>query len=637
MSYPGPEDLRLEAGRRAHRSGDRRSAEALYRECLDSGAAAVPAALLLAQLLGETGRLGEAEAVLRPLVATGGPPARLLLARVTSGLERHEEALGLLSDLDGWPAPLLAEARLLAAEALEGLERSGEARASLEAAVAQFPEHPVLFNRLGVLLHGEGDADGAVSRFERSLALRPGHPGVTANLAAALAMAGDFDAAMARYLDVLERLPGHRQAVMGYVGLLQELGRVEEALVHARKLLAAHPDDPDILALVAGLDQAAGDTAAAEQGFTAALAIDPGHPRARAGRAELMEWTGRYPEGLAALGPGGGGEPVPVGIARARLLSRMGRNDEAAEVLDRIDRGLGGEPAIRRRLAFARGDVLDRLGRHEEAFAAYTAGNALNPSRWDPATFRSTDEHAISLLPAPSPATGGGGAGEGITLIVGMPRSGTTLVEQMLAAHPGVIAGGERVELGRIARNIGGRSTPLSQDEVYRLAGDYRRDPVPEGMVFTDKMPLNVLHLPIAARLLPGARVVHCRRDARDTALSCYFTDFLDPALAFACRWDWLADAMGRYRSLLAAGLDEPGLATHTLDYESLVAEPEGQLRELLNFLGLDWHPDCLEFHRLARSAHTASHAQVRQSVYTSSIGRWRHYAAWLPAEILSL
>ena len=225
MSYPGPEDLRLEAGRRAHRSGDRRSAEALYRECLNSGAAAVPAALLLAQLLGETGRLGEAEAVLRPLVATGGPPARLLLARVTSGLERHEEALGLLSDLNGCrPAPLLAEARLLAAEALEGLERSGEARASLEAAVAQFPEHPVLFNRLGVLLHGEGDADGAVSRFERSLALRPGHPGVTANLAAALAMAGDFDAAMARYLDVLERLPGHRQAVMGYVGLLQELG-----------------------------------------------------------------------------------------------------------------------------------------------------------------------------------------------------------------------------------------------------------------------------------------------------------------------------------------------------------------------------------------------------------------------------
>lgn len=626
-------DLRLKAARRAHRQGDRESAETLYRECLNSADAAVPAALLLAQLLGEDGRLDEAEAVLRPIQATGGPPARLLLARVASEQGRYGEVLDLLSGSAAWPPPLVAEARLLAAGAHESLGRPEEARATLRVAVEASPDHPVLWNRWGVLLHAEGEAAGAVGAFERSLALRPGHPGVTANLAAALAMAGDIEGAMTRYGEVLERHPEHRQAVTGYARLLQELGRVDEARTRVRGLLAARPDDPDVIALLAGLDQAGGDVAAAERGFTSALAINPGHTNALAGLAELMEWTGRYPEGLDLLGPGGPDDEGPVAIARARLLGRLHRNDEAAVVLENVDRKVGAEPAIRRRLAFAKGDVLDRLGRYEEAFASYSAGNALNPTRWNPAAFEPTNNVAVERPAAPA----GAGAGEGVTLIVGMPRSGTTLVEQMLAAHPRVIAGGERAELGRIAMELENRAGPLTADEAGRLARVYRREPVPGGKVFTDKMPLNVLHLPLAARLLPRARVVLCRRDPRDTALSCYFTDFMDPALAFACRWDWLAEALARYRALADRWLEAPGLETHTVSYEAMVTDPRSELGALLEFLGLQWHPGCLQFHLLARTAHTASHAQVRQSVYTSSIDRWRNYEPWLPADILAM
>jgi hypothetical protein len=155
--------------------------------------------------------------------------------------------------------------------------------------------------------------------------------------------------------------------------------------------------------------------------------------------------------------------------------------------------------------------------------------------------------------------------------------------------------------------------------------------------VFTDKMPLNFLHLGLASALLPRARVIHCRRDARDTAVSCYFTDFIDPALAFARRWDWLAEFTRRYRQRMAEWRQAPGLATLDVDYEALVADPEAVLRDLLAFLDLPWVPACLEFHRLGRHAATASHAQVRRPVYTSSVGRWRNYADWLPQEILEL
>jgi tetratricopeptide (TPR) repeat protein len=317
-------------------------------------------------------------------------------------------------------------------------------------------------------------------------------------------------------------------------------------------------------------------------------------------------------------------------IARARLLGRLDRHAEAARVLEKIgnDRALPG--LVRRRLAFARGDTLDRLGRYEEALAAYAEGNALNPAPWDPEglatdAFGGPDPLADALDTDP--------AGAGVVLIVGMPRSGTTLVEQILAAHPAVIAGGERDALGRIAAGVAaGRSATLAE-----LQRTYRADPVPAGHVFTDKMPLNFLHLDLAAALLPGARVIHCRRDARDTALSCYFTDFIDPALAFARRWDWLAGFTRGYQDRMARWRGAPRLTTLDVDYEGLVADPETVVRGLLEFLDLQWTPACLAFHRIGRIAGTASHAQVRRPVYASSVGRWRHYETWLPGEILEL
>ncbi len=630
MTAAGPPDPRLARAQSAHRAGDRATAEALYRQCLEQGSARVPAALLLAQLLGETGRLGEAENVLEPVLDAGGPPARLLMARVQLGLGRPEACRGLLRHGDRFPPALADDAALLRSEALEALGQADEARGVLEEAAARHSEHPVLWNRLGVLRHAAGDAAGAVDSFRRSLSRRPGHAGVRANLAAALAETGDARAAGELFRTLLDDVPGHRQASLGYAGLLKELGDLDGARGVLGQLAGDPESDPEALTLAASLAQAAGDAAAAERDYAAALAADPNCSPARAGLAELYEWTGRYERGLASLGQRGPDESPQTAIARARLLGRLDRHAEAARVLAGIGDAGSLHRSLRRRLAFTRGDVLDRLGRYEEALSAYAEGNALNPAEWDPG-----GPHVIpSALPVPeAELRESGEAGSGVVLIVGMPRSGTTLVEQILAAHPAVIPGGERVELGRIAARVAAGGS----GSLAGLRAAYRETPVPEGKRFTDKMPLNFQHLDLASVLLPGARVVHCRRDPRDTAVSCFATDFIDPALAFARRWDWLAAFTRRYEAHMDEWRKAPALATLELDYEGLVADPETGIRRLLAFLDLPWDPACLDFHRLGRSAATASHAQVRRPVHTSSVGRWRHYADWLPGDILGL
>ena len=195
MSTPGPPDPRLARAREAHRAGDHAAAESLYRQCLESGSGRLAAALLLAQLLGETGRLDEAERVLEPVLHAGGPPARLLMARVLLGLGRPEDCQAMLRHAGDFPPALAVEAALLDSEALEARGRPGKSGSVLETPAARHPEHPVLWNRLGVLRHAPGDAAGAADCFRRSLSRRPGHPGVRATLATALAETGDARAA----------------------------------------------------------------------------------------------------------------------------------------------------------------------------------------------------------------------------------------------------------------------------------------------------------------------------------------------------------------------------------------------------------------------------------------------------------
>ena len=221
--------------------------------------------------------------------------------------------------------------------------------------------------------------------------------------------------------------------------------------------------------------------------------------------------------------------------------------------------------------------------------------------------------------------------------VLGLPRSGTSLVEQILASHPRVFGAGELNDIRDLYRalpGLTGRQSPgvecvgdLTRGTVEALARRYLdrvRGLAPDATRITDKMPDNYLMVGLIATLFPAARIIHCRRDVRDTALSCWLTNFKH--IRWAADQVAIGERVRDYRRLMAHwGEVLPGRLLE-VDYEAVVADLEGNARRLLDWCGLDWHPACLAFHETRRVVRTSSMAQVREPLYARSVRRWERY-----------
>jgi hypothetical protein len=230
-----------------------------------------------------------------------------------------------------------------------------------------------------------------------------------------------------------------------------------------------------------------------------------------------------------------------------------------------------------------------------------------------------------------------------------MPRSGTSLVEQILATHPDVFGGGELASLGLVVSAISdaGRSQGIGTPEAYDLlsfnrvnafAADYLATITSlnsAARYVTDKMPSNFMRLGLAEILLPDCRVIHCVRDPRDTCLSCYF-NYFEGGNAFSFDLADLAAYYRDYRRMMDHWKQILTLPMLEVRYEDVVADQEGQTRRMLEFLDLPWDERCLSFHENKRHVATASREQVRKPLYASSVGRWKHYEKQIP-ELLAL
>ncbi len=225
--------------------------------------------------------------------------------------------------------------------------------------------------------------------------------------------------------------------------------------------------------------------------------------------------------------------------------------------------------------------------------------------------------------------------------IVGLPRSGTTLTEQIIAAHPLAHGAGELPDLARLAVNLVADDEAPWQaasriDDVRSrvAAGVYldaaRSQASQTALRITDKSPLNFLHLALVAVTLPGARIIHCRRDERDNALSIWRENF-NAAQHYATDFDDMAFFIGQYRRLMAHWRAVLPLRILDVEYETTVAGLEKQARRIIQFLGLPWDARCLDFHAQERAVQTPSRWQVRNPIYDKSIGQWRRYAPHLP------
>jgi hypothetical protein len=292
---------------------------------------------------------------------------------------------------------------------------------------------------------------------------------------------------------------------------------------------------------------------------------------------------------------------------------------------------------------FALGKVYEDIGRYDESFFAYEQGNSLKHSvlAWDETEDDVMLDRMMSVFTKeffaarPKPTY----ASKAPIFIVGMPRSGTTLLEQILSTHPGVFGAGELKDMNEVVigampgadyKQYPNVVDAFSSDEFRRLGERYIEKVwrnAPEATRITDKMPSNFFYIGMIHLMLPEAKIIHAMRDPMDSCFSCYSRLFNKENVRFAYDLGTLGRYYARYIKLMRHWHEVlPAGTILDLRYEDMVADTEGQARRLLDYLGLPWDDACLEFHNNKRRVKTASLAQVRKPIYKTSVARWKYY-----------
>jgi len=428
--------------------------------------------------------------------------------------------------------------------------------------------------------------------------------------------------------------PGDPRVLATLGQALARAGKPKQAIQPLAKAVKA---DPDNLGYRYDLAFAHDETANSDEALRLIddlLNEHPGFDRAVQLRCSILRRLGRAAEAWAWLEPQLQHLPSTPVIALTSA-SILPRGAEPAPVLDRIRGAIASPdttPATRRSLFYALAKLLDRSGSCDEAFAAMQSANRLFPETDLRQHHTLMDRMTPEVLASIEPADVDGSLA---ILVCGMPRSGTTLTEQILSAHPKAATVGESPVLGRTVREAHTHaqehgfvprelSTKLARQYLKHLRDDGRPNGKKAERVI-DKMPQNLMYLGVVEKLLPGARVIRCTRDPRDTALSCFMQDF-HTAHPYRSTFESLADEMLLHEQVWARWKAESGLALLESRLEHLTAEPETRARQLVEFAGLEWDEACLRFHETAGHVKTASVDQVRSGINTKGHGRWKRY-----------
>jgi tetratricopeptide (TPR) repeat protein len=455
-----------------------------------------------------------------------------------------------------------------------------------------------------------GRLEEAVAAFEALLAQRPELADVWFDLGRLRRRIGRHEAALDAYDRALTRGGrGPEEARLNRAVILSDyLHRPDEAEAELNTALKLNPRFAPAWLNLGNLHEDRGRRDPARAAYEQALALEPGNVLALAR--------------LAGVARASGPDDPLIGRLRAALKA--------------IGAGSPDERMARADLGFALGRMLDEAGAWDEAFAAYAQANRdsrLIPgppgARYDRAAQEAVVDQLIAAFPEPTDRDGGEDAP---LFICGMFRSGSTLAEQILAAHSRVTPGGELELLPALVRR---ELQPwphslktLDEGRIVSLRAAYLdglRTRLPGAGVITDKRPDNFLHVGLIKTLFPKARIIHTRRDPMDNCLSCWclhLSHAMPWALALEDAAHWLIQQerlMDHWKSLWPDDI-------HTLDYDALVADPEANVRGLLAFCGLDWDDGCLSFHALDNAVRTASVWQVREPLYRRASGRWRNY-----------
>ena len=552
---------------------------------------------------------GEADAAMQSLrralqVQPGFMRALNNLGNLLADLGHYDEAESCLRQAVA-SNPGTPELHYSLGNLLRRRERPAEAAACFREALRLLPGYAEALTSLGMLLHELGQRGEAQACLRRAVESKPGYAEAWCALGDLLRDEGRPHEALGCLQRAVQQKPRLGSAHLSLVAVWRELNRADEAAAACALARQYEPNRSEPLVMQGVLHADAGAFDAAEEAFRAAIAQD---------RDCATAWAG---------------------LTRLR---KMGRDD--GDWLAEASRIVETKPASRQEvhLQYALGKYHDDVGEYDTAFAHYRRANELARTLGKPYDRAREEERLAAQLREQDAAWLAGLARAGNDsarplFIVGMPRSGTSLAEQILAAHPAVHGAGELGFWEVAAPRFAGKDFSQAAQLLHETGKGYLellQSFSADALHVTDKMPANFRHLSLIHAAFPRARIVHMRRNPIDICLSIYFRQF-GTGMNYANDLDDLAHyyrtyerLMAHWRSLLPPGtlLDVP--------YEELVREQEPWTRKILDFAALPWDARCLEFHRAERSVTTASNWQVRQKMNAGSVERWRHYEAFV-------
>jgi len=446
---------------------------------------------------------------------------------------------------------------------------------------------------------------------------------------------GQFGNSAAFCRKALELSPDYvdAESCLGYA--LRRLNDLQGARKAFKNVIRKTPENPYTHYQLGLTLESEGDFEAAIESYRTAQRLNPGYLDAYAGVASVYDKLGAFKQAYQAIRKYT--EPVlgntQIAVLYGRLARKLSLDDRPVEKIERFLENKALPAEDRLQVHFVLGELLDALGEYDRAFSHIARANTLKSARFDPDQFSRQVDGLISQFSrsALGNAARATHASDRQIFIVGMPRSGTTLVEQILSSHPAVYGAGELTHLSVIATSLAQRRTDivhLDRRELDRIANTYLesvRTLDSTSLRVVDKLPNNFLRLGYIELLFPGARIIHCRRNPLDTCLSCYFRNF-SHSLPETFDLEHIGRYYIDYRRIMQHWNEVISLPVLELDYETLVADPENQIRRLVESTGLPWDENCLDFKNNRRIAKTASYDQVRQPLYSSSVGHWCNY-----------
>jgi tetratricopeptide (TPR) repeat protein len=564
------------------------------------------------------------------------------LGQAEQALATYDKALAIKPDLP--------EALYNRGNALRELKRYGEALASFDRALAINPQFAEAYHNRGNTLRELNRPDDALVSYEEALAIKPRLVEALYNRGSLLKELNRSEEALGSYKEALAINPNNAEAHVACGNLLESLNQPAEALVSYNRAIALNPNAGDAHVMRGDLLRTLERPEEALASYDGAVAVSPDHAVAHDRRGLVLVELGRLAEAKSAhehaisLAPRKA--PFYYNLTAVKELTPGDPLVRAMKKLSRDIVSLDWEEQTA--LHFAMAKMFADIADYKKSFQQLVKGNALKRSHMrhdEPGTLAAIDGLRATFTSKLMEANQGLGEASRVPVfIIGMPRSGTTLVEQVLASHPEVFGAGENPEFVSAALEVWGphltglhfseENLETFGDRLRQTGASYMRRighlaPVAKRII--NKMPDNFRLAGLIHITLPNARIIHIRRDPVDTCVSCFSTLFVGENVPFSYDLTELGRYYRSYDSLMAHWRDVlPPDVMLDIQYEDLVADIEGQASRMIAHCGLEWDARCLDFHRTERPVRTASAVQVRRPIYKTSVGRSRNYKIFL-------